>query len=361
MAITERSKDIEDAILDEVELHPMQVASRVAARFQISRQAVARHVQNLVKEGAIQATGKTRARIYELVKTVDEIFFFEEASKIQEDVVWRQTVYPLVSDVPPNVLDICRHGLTEMVNNVVDHSESDVLKLRVERDARRTSIVVRDEGIGIFNKIQQAFGFDEPREAMIELSKGKFTTDQSRHSGEGIFFTSQAFDLFGILSGGLVYTRTNEDNGWLNELEVAEAVEDQERGGTTVLMRIRHDTTRTIGEVFDRFSDPSTSAFDRTHVPLTLARYEGDELVSRSQAKRILQRFDRFKEVMLDFKGINMIGQAFADEIFRVFVRDHPDVAIVAVNTNREIDQMISRVKSGRLDDDTSPPVRDRG
>ena len=247
-----------------------------------------------------------------------------------------------------------------MVNNVVDHSESDVLTLGVERDALRISIVVRDEGVGIFNKIQQAFGFDEPREAVIELSKGKFTTDQSRHSGEGIFFTSQAFDYFGILSGGLGYTRTNENNDWLIELEEGQAARGKKAGGTTVLMRIRDDTGRTIREVFDRFSDPSTFAFDRTHVPLTLARYEGDELVSRSQAKRILQRFDRFKEVMLDFKGVNVIGQAFADEIFRVFVRDHPDIAIVVVNSNREIDQMISRVKAGGLDDDATSPARDR-
>ena len=56
-----------------------------------------------------------------------------------------------------------------------------------------------------------------------------------------------------------------------------------------------------------------------THIPLRLAEYGEDNLVSRSQAKRVLARVDRFEEVILDYSGIRAVGQAFADEIFRVF------------------------------------------
>ena len=38
----------------------------------------------------------------------------------------------------------------------------------------------------------------DKRQALFELSKGKFTTDPSRHSGEGVFFTSRMFDDFEI-------------------------------------------------------------------------------------------------------------------------------------------------------------------
>jgi hypothetical protein len=48
-------------------------------------------------------------------------------------------------------------------------------------------------------------------------------------------------------------------------------------------------------------------------------QYEGESLMSRSQARRLMNRFDRFSEVVLDFTGVNFIGQGFADEIFRVF------------------------------------------
>ncbi len=38
-----------------------------------------------------------------------------------------------------------------------------------------------------------------------------------------------------------------------------------------------------------------------------------------------------------------MIGQAFADEIFRVFRADHPDTSIEAVNAGAQVHRMIQR------------------
>ena len=68
--------------------------------------------------------------------------------------------------------------------------------------------------------------------------------------------------------------------------------------------------------------------------------------MTRSQAKRVLSRFERFREVLFDFKGVTSIGQAFADEIFRVFKQSHPEVVVLAINTTSEVDKMISRAKS---------------
>ena len=46
--------------------------------------------------------------------------------------------------------------------------------------------------------------------------------------------------------------------------------------------------------------------------------------MSRSHAKRILTRFDEFEEVHLHFQEVGTIGQAFTDELFRLFRRTHP-------------------------------------
>ncbi|AWB35747.1 STAS-like domain-containing protein [Orrella marina] len=43
------------------------------------------------------------------------------------------------------------------------------------------------------------------------------------------------------------------------------------------------------------------------------------------------------------FDGVESIGQAFADEIFRVFQNEHPEVSISAQNTNPDVDFMIKR------------------
>jgi hypothetical protein len=75
-----------------------------------------------------------------------------------------------------------------------------------------------------------------------------------------------------------------------------------------------------------------------------LARYGDENLVSRSQAKRLLLRFERFKEILLDFIGVQSIGPAFADEIFRVFWLQNPNIRLVWINTNQEVEKTIKRV-----------------
>ena len=83
--------------------------------------------------------------------------------------------------------------------------------------------------------------------------------------------------------------------------------------------------------------------FRKTHVPIKLGNYPGEQLVSRSQAKRILTRFEEFSEVLLDFHGVEESGQAFADEIFRVFRNQHPDIKIIAVRAEPDVQNMIDR------------------
>ncbi len=80
---------------------------------------------------------------------------------------------------------------------------------------------------------------------------------------------------------------------------------------------------------------------------MRLAQYGDDKLVSRSQAKRLIARFDRFKVVILDFEGVESLGQAFADEVFRVFGNRFPTIELSEVNANADVTRMIRRATSG--------------
>jgi hypothetical protein len=71
-----------------------------------------------------------------------------------------------------------------------------------------------------------------------------------------------------------------------------------------------------------------------------------EQLISRSQAKRLLARLDRFAIVVFDFKGVEAIGPAFADEIFRVFERGHPNIRLVPTNAAPVVEQMVKRARS---------------
>ncbi len=147
------------------------------------------------------------------------------------------------------------------------------------------------------------------------------------------------FDRFSILSGPLFWSHNEGEDDWPLE-DRAELI-----WGTHVTMVIHKNSERTRRQVFDPFADPSDQgyAFSRTHVPHSLARYGPESLVSRSQAKRVLARFDRFREVLLDFEKVDSLGQAFADEIFRVFARKHPQIRLVVLNAVPEVEKRIAR------------------
>jgi hypothetical protein len=113
--------------------------------------------------------------------------------------------------------------------------------------------------------------------------------------------------------------------------------------GTFVHMQLANVKERTTKEVFNKFAAPDEFTFDRTVVPVRLTQYEGEKLVSRSQAKRLTMRFDRFRTVVLDFSGVEMIGQAFADEVFRVFQTAHPQIELVPFRMTPAVEGMVKR------------------
>ncbi|HUT61592.1 MAG TPA: DUF4325 domain-containing protein [Phycisphaerae bacterium] len=334
-----RTSEIRDFILGNVGDHPSDIASIAAGEFSISRQAVHRHLRQLVAEGVLSATGQTRGRRYELAGP--KVWFREPIkSGIEEGRLWQERVGPLLDDVPANVRTICQYGFTEMVNNALTHSQGTTMEIQAELRADLIRLLVHDDGIGIFRKIRRDLGLADDREAILELAKGKLTTDPAGHTGEGVFFTSRAFDFFALASWDLRYFHRRAEDDWL--IESARAWEQSP--GTGVDMRISPRFTGTVEEVFDRYATPDAYDFSRTHVPVALARYGEDNLISRSQARRLLSRFNRFREVLLDFNNVDMIGQAFADEIFRVFARDNPQVKLLHIRANDTVEKMIRHV-----------------
>lgn len=315
------------------------LGTRLAGELGLSRQVANGYVQGLVRDGLVDAEGSTRARVYRL-RTIAEAEHAYAREGLQEDVVWRDGFAPLVADLPEGVRDIWHYGATEMVNNAIDHSGAREVQVRLTRNALFTTLVVKDEGEGIFLKIQRALDLHDPRESILELAKGKLTTAPDRHTGEGIFFTSRMMDFFEIESGNLRFSHQPRAHDTIAE-------EARATPGTRVTMRLANDSLRSMEKVFGDFAGEEFT-FDKTVVPLRLAQHEGEKLVSRSQAKRVAHRFEKFKHVVLDFEGVTQIGQAFADELFRVFALDHPQVRLTPTNTSPAVGQMISRVVASR-------------
>ena len=360
-----RTETVRQFILNHAGEHPGDISRITGQTFGISRQSVAKHLESLVGQGLLRATGRTKGREYRLEALFDHTFEVNAGAGMAENQIWRQEVAPRVigtqdgsqPQISENVLEICQFGFTEILNNVAAHGGSSTALVRVQGTAVNTKIMVSDQGVGIFNKLQNEFGMQDSRHALLELVKGKLTTRPESHTGEGIFYTSGMFDRFSIISGSLFYRRSRQNGfapagvssgNWGNWKIEAEDL--NQVSGTTVFMEIHPKAKHTVQGLFDRHAgDAGGLGFNLTQVPVKLARYDGEQLVSRSQSRRLTARLDRFKEVVLDFQDVATIGQSFADEVFRVYAGGHPETRLSWINTQPKITQMIQRVRSNTL------------
>ncbi len=342
VGLRNRGEAVRQFIINNIEAHTNDIVALVAKKFDISRQAVNVHIKRLIEQKSIVAEGNTRNRIYRLHPLIEDTKNFE-LSGLEEDRVWREFVCPKLGALPDNIITIWHYGFTEMLNNAIDHSQGRYAIVTFKKNPVHTEIIITDDGLGIFFRIQKLLKLNDERHAVLELSKGKLTTDPVNHTGEGIFFSSRIFDEYAILSGEVYFSHEyNKPEDWIMERNAPNI-------GTTVFMNISNNSARKIKAVFDEFACGEDYGFNKTVVPVSLARYGHERLVSRSQAKRLLARIDRFKIVIFDFDGIDQIGQAFADEIFRVFQNRHPDIQLYFIKTQPNVENMIVRALSSQV------------
>lgn len=323
-------------VLRRIAQDPTAVTRTVMDRFGVARPTALRWIQKLIDEGLVVAEGNTRARTYRLAALFSVNFQSPLSPDLAEDRIWREQVGTHTDRYKKEAVGVANYVFTEMVNNAIDHSEAEQLTVFGGGNACALNFAIADNGIGIFKKIKEHCDLEDERHAVLELSKGKLTTDPRNHTGEGIFFSSRACREFHIRSGHQLFRRVQPRNDWI--LDVSENQE-----GTVVSFEVDAMNPRSMKKVFDRYADQAEYGFVKTHVPVHLVRYRNEGLVSRSQARRLLARFDRFREVHLDFRGVDEIGQAFADEIFRVFKAQHPEVELYWTNSTAAIDDMVHR------------------
>jgi len=69
--------------------------------------------------------------------------------------------------------------------------------------------------------------------------------------------------------------------------------------------------------------------------------------MSRDQARVLAATIPGVGRVELDFAGVEWIGPSFADELFRVFATNHPEIRLIPKNAGPEVAKMISRTTAG--------------
>ncbi|MGZ3475990.1 MAG: STAS-like domain-containing protein, partial [Polyangiales bacterium] len=304
----------------------------------LTRQAIHKHLRQLVDAGRLHSEGAGRGVRYVARRTLARLR--RRCAGLDESVLYRdmQAQLPELAQLPANAEKIVHYAFTELVNNAIDHSGAEYVESVVRWIASGVEVEIVDEGIGAFENVRAALGLDTELEALAELSKGKTTTDPARHSGQGIFFSSKAVDLFELESGGVRWIVDNRRN----DFAVGAA---PKRRGTRVRFEVDRDTRRELRRIFDEFT--TDLAFDRTRAIVRLFAH-ATSFVSRSEAKRLLHGLEKFREVVLDFAGVDAIGQGFADEVFRVWAKAHPDTKLLPVDMIEPVAFMVQRTLAER-------------
>ena len=340
--VKNQAEEIRTYLLAKIPVHPKNIVAKASKAYACSRMTVHRHLNRLIRDGKIIKTGTTRQVQYYLISEKNkEIIVSLRDGVVEEHKVWQENFLKDFETLPQNILEICEYGFLEMLNNAIDHSEGKAVVISTEWEPDSVKIEFGDDGIGIFQKIKKTLSLEDERESALHLSKGKFTTDSENHTGEGIFFTSRAFDDFYITSRGMAYRKDNVVEDWY-----IEKVKNSKFSGTGLAMEIALDSERKMQEVYNEYQQEGSDGiekFDKTHILVQLSMLGDERYVSRSQARRICLGLEKFKHVVLDFKNISTVGQGFVDEVFRVFQSKHPRIKITYTNANDDVQFMIER------------------
>lgn len=328
-----RKEEIKLYILQKIAMKSTSISKSASEAFEINPSTIHSYLNELINDGIIK---KVKRDTYELVTENYTFDLSRSRGELKNDsAVFNMCLRNQISHLGKNVQGIWSYAFSEMINNAMEHSEAENVKVIVSQNYISTKAIIIDNGVGIFNKIKNYFKLDTLDDAICELFKGKLTTDKENHSGEGIFFSSRLMDYFEIISDGKKFANNKYNESIVLDLQI------ENQKGTCVNMELSNFSHRRAKDVFDEYSSID-EGFVKTGLPLK--NIFDASPVSRSQAKQLCARLDNFKEVILDFNEIEWMGQGFAHQIFVVFAKQNPDIKISAVNMNEDVEKMYRHV-----------------
>lgn len=346
MSFQEKKREsIKRYMLDKLRKDDTNFIQKTTENFGISVTTVKRYIKECIAN-AILKEDKDSKTGYSMI-SVQKDFTYMQDGNLSEDRIFYEDILPLLQLLSKEARDIWSYVFMEIMNNAIEHSQGQNIFCHIMQDYLYTEISITDDGIGIFNNIQkhlsEKFGTKASiQDAILELHKGKFTSNPVCHSGEGIFFSSKMMRELAIWSDQAIYSYGCYEKENLVQSHLISYYTRLQKIGTMVVMKLENQTTRKPQEVFNMYA-PIDEGFIHTVIPIKEACPYG-EPIARSQARRMLYRLEQFKKVEFDFAEIEFMGQGFADEVFRVFQNQHPDIELLPIHANQSVLGMIKHV-----------------
>ena len=328
------SNKVKKFILDNLTLHKRNIIRTAIIKFGISRQAVLKHMNTLISEKKVIAHGKTRDRFYELRPEVNFSKTIDLSKEYAYGEIINNQIIPQLSILTKNIQEICEFSISAILNNIYDHSKATSFYFKLYFNYKDIQIVVSDNGEGLFKYIQTKLKLKNPQMAALEIAKGGLTTDPKNHSGEELYTLINLFDQVAIDSTGISLKFDNKTHSWMIDRSI-------HKNGTRIQLKIKPSSRRTCKEVFHRLFKSERKSVS---IPVSLLKIHNAQIVnSRQQAQNMLRNISDLKTIEFDFKNIDLIGPAFADELVRKTKVENSSANIKWINSNETVDVLMKR------------------
>ena len=327
------SEQIKDFILENLTRHQKDIIKASIRKFGLSRQAILKHMHTLISEDRVVAHGKTRDRFYELIPLVNYSQTIDVNSSFSPDKILKKQILPNLESVRLNVYEICEFSIMALLANTLDHSQATKLNYKLYISPNDVHFVLSDNGIGIFENLNNSLILEDIQVAAIEISKGRITTDPQNHGGDELMTVIHLFDKVTIDSSGICLTYYNKKNEWT-------VTRSSQQKGTRIHLEIKSNSRRTCQEIFRQIFDRENKL---VRIPVNLVRSDGEQVNSRIQAQSLLHNIKDLTEIEFDFKNIELIGPAFADELVRKTKEKNQIADIKWTNSTKMVDLLMSR------------------
>ena len=214
MSFTDKKREeIKKYLLRKIALDDKEVIAKTMDNFGVSITSVKRYLQEGIQQKIIQINEDCKCG-YCLVEQIHKFSFELEEQTLNEDYIFNNYIAKSLSDCNKEAFRIWQYACEEMLNNALEHSKGTNIYVEVYTNALFSKVIIIDDGIGAFRTLveymrKNDWANPQIEDALLELYKGKFTSNAQCHSGEGIFFSSKMVDDYVLWSDNRIYVCGN--------------------------------------------------------------------------------------------------------------------------------------------------------
>ncbi len=305
------------------------------------------------------------AKINRHTDCLDRIWMFSNSDQVHTLVNGLLANIRTAIECEPGVIDACTWGLNEIMDNVIQHSESDCgfIMAAVHKKTKYISICIFDYGIGIYKSLKNS-GNHKPKSAPDAISlavQEGVTRDKSVGQGNGMW------GLYNIvnLNTGIMTIISGKGGLGLNKGDMKTFKQIQmlsnEQQATTVSFNLNLSKNISIKdalgghELVDMYIENMEDEHERVIFKIADASSGTGTRQSGLKLKNeVINLYKKAKKpVLIDFAEIGIISSSFADEFIGKMVIDlgffQFQQIFTLINMNSTIQTIVQRSLSQRM------------